>query len=56
LPKQHIADEYIFALSDYFYVYPNRFNHFAQYYRNTYQHGGVSLEELIIPYAIHVPK
>jgi len=56
LPKQHIADEYIFALTDYFYVYPNRFNHFAQYYRNTYQHGGVSLEELIIPYAIHVPK
>ncbi|MEY2971016.1 MAG: hypothetical protein RLZZ599_1389, partial [Bacteroidota bacterium] len=56
LPKNHIADEYIFALSDYFYVYPNRFNHFAQYYRNTYQHGGVSLEELIIPYAVHVPK
>ena len=56
LPKQHIADEYIFGLSDYFYVYPNRFNHFAQYYRNTYQHGGVSLEELIIPYAVHLPK
>ena len=52
LPKNHIADQYIFALNDLFYVYPNRFNHFVQYYRNTYQHGGVSLEELIIPYAV----
>jgi DNA-binding response OmpR family regulator len=56
LPKQHIADEYIFALSDLFYVYPNRYNHFVQYYRNTYQHGGVSLEELIIPYAVLTSK
>lgn len=52
LPKNHIADQYIFALNDLFYAYPNRFNHFVQYYRNTYQHGGVSLEELIIPYAV----
>ena len=52
LPKGHIADEYIFALNDFFYAYPNRFNHFVQYYHNTYQHGGVSLEELIIPYAV----
>ena len=56
LPKQHIADECIFALSDLFYVYPNRYNHFVQYYRNTYQHGGVSLEELIIPYAVLTSK
>jgi len=52
LPKNHIADEYIFALNDQFYAYPNNFNHYVQYYRNTYQHGGVSLEEMIIPYAI----
>lgn len=52
LPKNHIADEYIFALSDYFYAYPNNFNHYVNYYRNSYQHGGVSLEELIIPYVI----
>jgi len=43
-------------LSDLFYVYPNRYNHFVQYYRNTYQHGGVSLEELIIPYAVLASK
>ena len=52
LPEHHIVDEYIFALSDYFYAYPNNFNHYVKYYRNTYQHGGVSLEELIIPYVI----
>jgi hypothetical protein len=52
LPKSHIADEFIFALNDQFYAYPNNYNHYVQYYRNTYQHGGVSLEELIIPYAI----
>lgn len=52
LPKSHIAEEWIFALNDFFYVYPNRYNHFVQYYRNTYQHGGVSLEEMIIPYAV----
>ena len=52
LPKNHIADEFIFALNDQFYAYPNNFNHYVQYYRNTYQHGGVSLEEMIIPYAI----
>ena len=52
LPKGHIVDEYIFALNDHFYAYPNNFNHYVKYYRNTYQHGGVSLEELIIPYVV----
>ncbi len=52
LPTQHIAEEYIFALSDFFYAYPNNYNHYVSYYRNTYQHGGVSLEELMIPYVV----
>lgn len=52
LPKEHIADKFIFAVNDYFMAYPNRYNHFVQYYKNTYQHGGISLEELIIPYAV----
>ena len=52
LPKHHIVDEYIFAMNDHFYAYPNNFNHYVKYYRNTYQHGGVSLEELIIPYVV----
>lgn len=56
LPKNHLAEEYIFAMNDFFYAYPNNYNHYASYYRNTYQHGGVSLEELIIPYAILTRK
>jgi hypothetical protein len=56
LPKSQLAEEWIFAMNDYFYAYPNKFNHYVQYYRNTYQHGGVSLEELIIPYAVLLSK
>jgi hypothetical protein len=56
LPSLHMSSSFIFAKEDYFFAYPNNFNHFVQYYRNTYQHGGISLEEMIIPCAIFVPK
>jgi hypothetical protein len=49
LPKQHISSRFIFAKNDNYFVYANNFNHFANYYRNTFQHGGLSLEEMIIP-------
>ncbi len=51
LPKGSISDLFVFALQDRFFAYPNNYNHYVKYYRNTYQHGGVSLEEMIIPYA-----
>ena len=50
LPKQNVSSRFIFAREDKFFAYPNNFNHYVQYYKNTFQHGGVSLEELIIPY------
>lgn len=50
LPKQHINSMYVFAKEDLFFAYPNNFNHYVKYYRNTYQHGGISLEEMIIPF------
>ncbi len=56
LPTQHMNSSFIFAKEDYFFAYPNNYNHFVKYYRNTYQHGGVSLEEMIIPCAIFEPK
>lgn len=56
LPALHMSSSFIFAKEDYFFAYPNNFNHFVQYYKNTYQHGGISLEEMIIPCAIFVPK
>ena len=56
LPSIHISSSYIFAKEDYFFAYPNNFNHFVKYYKNTYQHGGISLEEMIIPCISFEPK
>lgn len=56
LPSLTINSPFIFAKEDLFFAYPNNFNHFVKYYRNTYQHGGISLEEMIIPCAIYSPK
>jgi len=50
LPKQHVSSAFIFAKEDRFFAYPNNFNYYANYYRNTFQHGGVSMEEMIIPF------
>ena len=56
LPSINMSSSFIFARSDYFFAYPNNYNHYVSYYRNTYQHGGVSLEEMIIPFAVLEPK
>lgn len=56
LPSSNISSKYIFAMNNDFFVYPNNLNHFAQYYKNTFQHGGVSLEEMLIPVAMLSPK
>lgn len=49
LPVPNINSSYIFAKEDSFLCYPNNYNHYVNYYRNTFQHGGVSLEEMIVP-------
>lgn len=56
LPKNNVSSAYIFATNDMFFAYPNNFNHYVQYYRNTFQHGGVSLEEMVIPYISLIPR
>ncbi len=56
LPSITMSSSFIFAKSDYFLAYPNNYNHYVSYYRNTYQHGGVSLEEMIIPFVVLNPK
>ncbi|WP_456441732.1 T9SS response regulator signal transducer PorX [Psychroserpens sp.] len=56
LPSITMSSSFIFAKSDYFLAYPNNYNHYVGYYRNTYQHGGVSLEEMIIPFVVMNPK
>jgi CheY-like chemotaxis protein len=55
LPKLHMSSSFIFAKEDTFFVYPNNYNHFVNYYNETFQHGGISLEEMIVPYATYSP-
>ncbi len=56
LPCPNVSSSYAFCTGSDFFAYPNQFNYYAQYYRNTFQHGGVSLEEMIIPLVTLVPK
>ena len=56
LPAINMSSSFIFAKTDLFFAYPNNYNHYVSYYRNTYQHGGVSLEEMIIPFAVLSPR
>jgi hypothetical protein len=56
LPTINMNSSFIFAKEDLFFAYPNNYNHFVKYYKNTYQHGGVSLEEMVIPCAVLEPK
>jgi len=47
---------YIFAKHDTYFVYKNNFNHYAKLFNDTFQHGGVSLEEIIIPFVVLNPR
>ena len=49
LPTPNVSSSFIFAKEDVFLCYPNNYNHYVNYYRNTFQHGGISIEEMIIP-------
>ena len=49
LPQQNVSTKYIFAKEDMYFVYQNNYNQFVNYYKNTFQHGGISLEEMLIP-------
>ena len=56
LPKTSINSSFVFTKNEFYLVYPNNYNHFSNYFKNTYQHGGVSMEEMIIPFVILDPK
>ena len=56
LPSINMSSSFIFAKGDLFFAYPNNYNHYVSYYRNTFQHGGVSMEEMIIPFAVLSPR
>jgi len=56
LPSITLNSSYIFAKNNLFLAYPNNFNYYAGYYKDTYQHGGISMEEIMIPYIVLNPK
>ncbi|AYB35596.1 bifunctional response regulator/alkaline phosphatase family protein [Chryseolinea soli] len=49
LPKLNVSSSYVFAIEDQFFAYPNNYNYYVNFYKDTFQHGGVSMEEIIIP-------
>lgn len=49
LPSPNISTSYVFATGNTFLAYPNNYNYYVAYYRNSFQHGGISMEEMIIP-------
>lgn len=56
LPENHITDKFIFCYEDDFFAYPNNYNYYVGYYRDTFQHGGISMEEMLIPIIELQPK
>jgi len=50
LPRPHLSSTYLFTREYDFFAYPNNYNHYVKYFKDTFQHGGISLEEMIIPF------
>ena len=56
LPSPNISTNYIFASNTDFIAYPNNYNYYVSYYKDTFQHGGISMEEMVIPIIKMRPK
>ena len=56
LPCPNVSTTYIFAGPDDFFAYPNNYKHYVQYYSGTFQHGGISMEEMLVPLIKLNPK
>ena len=56
LPQPNLSTAYIFATGNRFFAYPNNYNYYVQYYKDTFQHGGISLEEMLVPLVTLRPK
>lgn len=56
LPSPNVSSAYIFATEHDFFAYPNNYNYYVQYYDGTFQHGGISLEEMLVPLITMTPK
>lgn len=56
LPAPNLSTAYIFATGTRFFAYPNNYNHYVQFYRDTFQHGGLSMEEMLVPIVTLTPR
>jgi DNA-binding response OmpR family regulator len=56
LPRMNVSTTFVFARPGDFFAYPNNFNYYVNYYRNTFQHGGISMQEMLIPIIYLKPK
>jgi DNA-binding response OmpR family regulator len=56
LPSPNISTNYVFATGDAFFAYPNNYNYYVSYYKDTFQHGGISMEEMLVPLITMTPR
>ncbi|MDR1403888.1 MAG: PglZ domain-containing protein [Tannerellaceae bacterium] len=56
LPSPNLSSKYIFAINENFFAYPNNYNYYVSYFKNTFQHGGISMEEMMAPFITMNPK
>jgi CheY-like chemotaxis protein len=56
LPRINVSTSYVFCRENDYFVYPNNYNHFANLYKNTFQHGGISMEEMMVPFIELFPR
>lgn len=56
LPAPNLSTSYVFATGNSFFAYPNNYNYYVSYYKDTFQHGGISMEEMIVPLITLKPR
>lgn len=56
LPAPNLSTSYVFAYGDAFFAYPNNYNYYVSYYKDTFQHGGISMEEMLVPLITLSPR
>jgi hypothetical protein len=56
LPAPNLSTSYVFATGDSFFAYPNNYNYYVNYYKDTFQHGGISMEEMLVPLIQLTPR